>query len=201
MCIRDSARVLRDYGAFAVEMGRTDVGIAAARRAAALDPLNENSHNFLSSALLSARRYDEALAAYKDGLSLGAKDPEWPALGALIYYALGDFEKMRAVCEGVGEAVKDFQDCLALAYHKLGRQADAETALARFQAFQGNTGAYSYATLYAQWGNTPKALEWLEKALQLRDPQLINLKTAPLLDPLRSERRFKIIERELKFPP
>jgi hypothetical protein len=24
-------------------------------------------------------------------------DPAWPALGALIYHTLGDFEKMRAV--------------------------------------------------------------------------------------------------------
>jgi hypothetical protein len=60
--------------------------------------------------------------------------------------------------------------CFAVAYHKLGRQADAETALARFKALQGNAGAYGYATIYAQWGNTPKALEWLETALQLRDP-------------------------------
>jgi serine/threonine protein kinase/TolB-like protein/Flp pilus assembly protein TadD len=195
-----NARVLRDYGVFAVEMGRTDAGIAAARRATALDPLNANSHEYLSNALLSARRYDEAFAAYQDALSL-SKEPRWRAFGGLIYYALGDFEKMRAECEDVRELVEDFEDCLALAYHNLGRQADAETALARLQTLEGNTGAYSYATIYAQWGNTPKALEWLETALQLRDPQLINLKTAPLLDPLRLEPRFKAIERELKFPP
>jgi hypothetical protein len=51
------------------------------------------------------------------------------------------------------------------------------------------------------WGNTPKALEWLETALQLRDLQLINLKTEPLLDPLRNDPRFQAIERELRFPP
>jgi serine/threonine-protein kinase len=199
-----NARVLRDYGEFAVQMGRTDAGIAAARRAAALDPLNVNSYGYLGSALLSARRYDEALAAYQDGLLLRAKDPKGGLadVGQLIYYALGDFEKMRAVCEGVGAAIEDLQeDCLALAYHKLGREADAETALARFKASAGNAGAYDYARVYAQWGNTPKALEWLETALKLRDPQLIRLKTEPLLDPLRQEPRFNAIERELKFPP
>jgi tetratricopeptide (TPR) repeat protein len=180
-------------------MGRTDAGIAAVRRAAALDPLSAQSYGWLSGALRSARRYDEAFAAYQDGLSLRPKDPKW-ANGPLIYYALGDFEKMRAVCEGVGEAVKDFQDCLALAYHKLGRQADAETALARFKALEGNAGAYGYATIYAQWGNTREALKWLETALQLRDPQLIDLKTEPLLEPLRKEPRFRAIERELGFP-
>jgi tetratricopeptide (TPR) repeat protein len=197
-----NARVLRDYGQFAVRMGRSDAGIAAARRAAALDPLNVESYGFLSSTLLLARRYDEALAAYQDGLSLQPKNGPWWAAsgGQLIYYVLGDFEKMRAVCEGVGEAVKDFHDCLALAYHKLGRQADAETSLTRFKALEGNAGAYGYATIYAQWGNTPKALEWLETALQLRDQQLIDLKTDPLLDPLRKEPRFQAVMRELKFP-
>jgi adenylate cyclase len=196
-----NARVLRDYGSFAVLMGRTEAGIAAARRAASLDPLNVNSHGFLIDALRSARRYDEALAAYKAYLSLGAKDPTGPAVGASIFYVLGDFEKMRGECGSLGEAVKSLQDeCLALAYYKLSRQADAETALARFKTREGNAGAYGYATIYAQWGDTPKALEWLETALRLRDPALINLKTEPLLDPLRQEPRFHAIERDLKFP-
>jgi TolB-like protein/DNA-binding winged helix-turn-helix (wHTH) protein/Tfp pilus assembly protein PilF len=195
-----NARVLRDYGGFAVDMGRTDAGIAALRRAVALDPLSVESYSWLSDALRSARRYDEALAAYKDGLSLQPKNPKWPANGALIYYALGDFEKMRAVCAGVEEADKDFQDCLALAYHKLGRQADAETALARFKALEGNAGAYDYATIYTQWGNTREALTWLETALQLQEPGLIELKTDLLLDPLRKEPRFQAIERKLGFP-
>jgi tetratricopeptide (TPR) repeat protein len=195
-----NARVLKNYGVFAVRMGNTEAGIVAARRAATLDPLNVSPYDFLSDALRHARRYEEAMTAYQDALSLQPKDPKWRASGQLIYYALGDFEKMRAVCEGVGEAVKDFQDCLALAYHKLGRQADAETALARFKALEGNGGAYGYATIYAQWGNTGEALTWLETALQLRDPQLIDLKTEPLLDPLRKEPRFQAVMRELKFP-
>ena len=128
-------------------------------------------------------------------------DPRWRAnTGQLLYYARGEFEKMRAVCEGVGEAVEDVQDCLALAYHKLGRQADAKAALARFKALQGDAGAYGCATIYAQWGDTREALRWLETALRLRDPQLASLKTDPLLDPLRKEPRFQAIERELKFP-
>jgi hypothetical protein len=64
----------------------------------------------------------------------------------------------------------------------------------------GDGGTYQCATIYAQWGNPPKALEWLETALRLRDPGLNQLKTDPLMDPLRQEPRFKAIERELKFP-
>jgi TolB-like protein/Tfp pilus assembly protein PilF len=197
-----NARVLRDYSWFAVQMGRTDAGIAAARRAAVLDPLNIQSQVFLSQALSVARRYDEALAAYQDSLALRPEDPNWAASGGwAIYYALGDFEKVRSLCEGVEQGgLQNVQDCLALAYHKLGRHADAETALARYKALQGDAAAYGYAEIYAQWGDTKEALGWLETALRLRDPNLVSLKTDLALDPLRNEPRFQAIERALKFP-
>ena len=87
-----------------------------------------------------------------------------------------------------------------MVYDKLGRHADAEAELERFKAAYGDTDAYEYATIYAQWGNRAKALEWLDAAMRLRDPGLSNLKTDPLMDPLRKEPRFQAIERELKFP-
>jgi len=60
--------------------------------------------------------------------------------------------------------------------------------------------AYQYATIYAQWGDRAKALEWLETAWRLRDPGLALLRTDPLLDPLRKEPRFQAMMRGLKFP-
>jgi hypothetical protein len=85
-------------------------------------------------------------------------------------------------------------------YEKLGRHSDAEAMLAKYRAAKGDAGAYGYAQIYAQWGNTPAALEWLEKGLRRGDSGLSNLKVDPLLDPLRKEPRFQAIERELKFP-
>jgi TolB-like protein/DNA-binding winged helix-turn-helix (wHTH) protein len=198
-----NARVLRDYGGFAVSLGHTDAGIAAARRAAALDPLNISSHGSLRDALRVARRYDEAMAAYQHELSLEPNLGSRALLGgAYIYYAVGNFEKMRSACESLPEEAMETlkQSCLALAYHKLGRHADAETALTVAKALEGDAGAVYYAEVYAQWGNIAKALDWLETAWRLRDPELNELKTEPLLDPLRDEPRFQAIERELKFP-
>jgi hypothetical protein len=37
------------------------------------------------------------------------------------------------------------------------------------EASLGDGWAYQYATIYAQWGNRAKALEWLDTALRLRD--------------------------------
>ena len=87
-----------------------------------------------------------------------------------------------------------------MVYDKLGRHADAESELAKIKAAVGDASAYQYATIYGQWGDRAKALEWLDTALRLRDPGLQLLKTDLLMDPLRKEPRFQAIERELKFP-
>jgi tetratricopeptide (TPR) repeat protein len=117
----------------------------------------------------------------------------------LSFYGLGDLERARASCETKPDYWVSHQ-CLAVIYDKLGRHADAEAELTKLKAAMGDAAAYQNATIYAQWGNLPKALEWLETAWQLRDPGLELLKTDPLLDPLRKEQRFLAIQRELKFP-
>jgi hypothetical protein len=85
-------------------------------------------------------------------------------------------------------------------YDKLKKRADAEAQLAKMKSALGDAAAYQYATIYAQWGNRPKALEWLDTAMRLRDPGLENLKTDPLMDPLRQEPRFQALLKELRFP-
>ena len=195
-----NARVLQSYATFSIGMGRTDAGVAAARRVVLLDPLNRDGHMALGDALSNTRRYDEAIAAYNDVLAL---DPAYPgayAFRGIAQYALGDFKGARSSCEmKTGDSVY-YLVCLAITYDKLGRHTDAEAMLTKLQAWMGDGDAFQYAEIYAQWGNRAKALEWLETALRLRDPGLGWLKTDPLLDPLRKEPRFQAIERELKFP-
>ena len=194
-----NAQVLRPYGHFAVNMGRTEVGIATARRAVVLDPLSRDSHRDLGYALYSARQNKEAIAAYQDALALDPDDPRIHALRGVAYYALGDFQSARASCERKADYWES-QWCLALTYDKLGRHADAEAQLAKLKAAQGDDVSYQYVAIYAQWGNTPKALEWLETAVRVRDAGLEEMKADPQMDPVRKEPRFQAIERELKFP-
>jgi len=194
-----NARVLRDSGEFLVLMGRFDEGISAARRAVVLDPLNRRSHNILGYGLYFARRYEEAIAALADSLSIDPAFATSYGYRGLAYYGLGDLKSARASCETKPDDWTN-QQCLALVYEKLGRHADAEAVLAKMKAANGDDTAYQYATIYAQWGNREKALEWLDTAMRLRDPGLEYLKNDPLMDPLRNEPRFQAIELELKFP-
>ena len=194
-----SAQVLRMSGSFAAYMGHFDAGLAAARRAVVLDPLARGSHSGLGQALYAARRYQEAVAAFAEVISL---EPDYKASygqRGFAYYRLGDLERARASCETKPDYWYS-QWCLSVIYDKLGRHADAEAVLSKLKAALGDTAAYQYATIYAQWGNRAKALDWLETALRLPDSGLELLKTDPLLDSLRQEPRFQAIERELKFP-
>jgi TolB-like protein/cytochrome c-type biogenesis protein CcmH/NrfG len=192
-------QVLLVSSEFDTSMGHFDAAIAAARRAVVLDPLDRRSHSMLGRALYAARRYGEAAAAQAEAIRVNPDYTVAYAERGLAFYGLGDLEGARASCETKRNDWVS-QLCLAVVYDKLGRHADAEAELAKVRAAQGDASAYPYATIYAQWGDRLKALEWLEAAMRVRDPDLSALKTDPLLDPLREEPRFQAIERELKFP-
>ena len=49
---------------------------------------------------------------------------------------------------------------------------------------------YQIATIYAGLDDCDCAFEWLEKAFQERSPGLKFLKTEPMLDNLRADKRF-----------
>ena len=196
-----NARVLTDFGWFAVLMGRTEAGLAAAHRAVALDPLNSRNHYSLGTALFFARRTRDAIAAFTDARALFPNDAYANAWLGFAYYERGDFQSARAAFEGV-QAANDFNRLcgLAMTYDKLGRHADAETLFVQVRASSGDEGAVFYGMIYAQWGDTTHALDWLETAMRQQDPYLEYVKMGPLFDPLRKEPRFQVIERELKFP-
>jgi hypothetical protein len=72
--------------------------------------------------------------------------------------------------------------------------------LARFHEVVQHPAAYQYAEIFAQWGDRKAALDWLEKAMRLRDPGLVYTKVDPLMEPLRNEPRFQTVMQELQFP-
>jgi len=195
-----NATVLDNYGRSAANMGRAEASIAASRHAVALDPLNPSMRRHLGQSLFYARRYGEALATYQEGVALDPDSATNHAFLGLAYYALGELRNAQSSCDVKFNANLWIQFCLAVTYGKLGRPANAQAELKKLQAAGGDAGAYQYASIYAQWGDTAKALEWLATAMRVRDSGLIELKTDPLLDPLRNEPRFQAIERELKFP-
>jgi TolB-like protein/DNA-binding winged helix-turn-helix (wHTH) protein/Flp pilus assembly protein TadD len=191
-----SALVLQDYGVFAVLMGRTEQGLSASRRAVVLDPLNRQAHLNLMDALMNARRPEEAISALHNALTL---DPTYAVAQWVPYYMVGNYESARVMCESNLES-SDSCMCLAMIYDKLGRHADAEAELRKFKVIDSDNWP-AFAMIYAQWGDTARALSSLDAALRIRHVALEYLKTWPHFDPVRKEPRFQAIQRQLKFPP
>ena len=198
-----SAWVQRNFGLFASWLGRFEPALTAARRAVSLDPQNAWIRRVLATVLMNARRFSEALVVLKDARALfpGSHDIE-----SFIQYARiasGQFAQAKKECESPSTPLDDDDryQCLAMAYHALGRQVDAERELEKFKAMDGDTAAYELAGIYAQFGNRTSALQWLAKAEQLRDSGLQQLRVDWTLDPIRNEPQFKAIEARMKFPP
>jgi TolB-like protein len=193
-------RVLYHCSLLAAYLGHADTAISDARHGVAVDPLNPLSHRALGDTLRYARRYDEAIAAYQASIAV---DPEHSAetyaLRGLSYYLAGNLSLAQSSCEARPDYFRS-QVCQAVIYDRLGRHGDAAAVVAKIMQSGGEAAAYQYTEIYTQWGDRRAALDWLEKAMRLRDPGLVYTKTDPLLDPLRKEPRFQAIERELRFP-
>jgi TolB-like protein/tetratricopeptide (TPR) repeat protein len=197
--------VLIDFAFFAGTLGESDRAVAAAHQAVDLDPESFDAHLALGQALSSARRYGDALAAFHKAQSIQPKSNY--IIGQLLYSLLasGQFKEARVLCEsdtfpGAGPWPSMRQYCLAMAYHGLGRQKEAENAFKQFEAGPFHL-SLATAGIYAQWGDAASALEILEKMAQDGySPELQELHNAWELDPIRGEPRFKALESKMNFP-
>jgi tetratricopeptide (TPR) repeat protein len=194
----DSA-VLVPAAWFFADIGRSSQAVAMVRRGIALDQLNSMVYRVGSIVFDQAHQFTEVVAATDRALALNPLDTRQWAVRGLAQLRLGDVDAGRQSCERA-DVDWERQLCLAIAYHRLQRQTDAEAQLADMHAGLGDASAYQYSEIMAQWGNTSKALEWLEAAYRLRDPGLVSMKMDALVDPLRKEPRFQEILRKLDIP-
>jgi tetratricopeptide (TPR) repeat protein len=192
------AKVLRRYGQFEVLMGHSEIGLDALRRSITLDPLNAHNHFALGEALVWARHANEAQAPFNEAKVLDPDETSVYGWMGYAYLTAGDFQNARKACERTGGSNRYI--CLAMAYDKLGRHADADAMIAKLQQLVGDQDSLFSAMIYSQRGDIARAMDWLDLAVRQHDPYLEYIKTNPFLDPLRKEPRFQAIERELKFP-
>jgi serine/threonine-protein kinase len=198
-----SAWVQINTGWFAAWQGQFETAVTGARRAVNLDPLDARMRMTLAQILIYARRFGEAQVVLQDAQAMAPGSHRIEEVAAKLLLVSGQFEKARSTCESHSTPLEaaDRHYCLALAYHALARQADAERELEQFKTLGGDAASYRYAEIYAQWGNKASALHWLTEAEELHDPLLVQMRVDPLLDPIRNEPQFKAIEGRLNFPP
>jgi TolB-like protein/Tfp pilus assembly protein PilF len=192
------AVIQSNSGVFAAVLGHHSMALAQMRRAIELDPRNFQYRFQLAQVHYYARRYGDAIQAARDAQALQPNTTAVDWFSAFGDLALGHSEAARQRCESPSARLEDDsrQICLAIAYHALGLNAEAEVALAKVKLLPSKR-----ADVYAQWRDRRAAVESLRAAVRLHDPGLMLLRVEWMLDPIRNEPEFKALERQLNFPP
>jgi serine/threonine protein kinase/Tfp pilus assembly protein PilF len=195
-----NAAVVQQASALARVLGRFDEAVQLARRAVELDPLNRFSHFVHGINAFVAGRFDEAEAAFRRVLELQ------PAFAGAHSF-LGRVYLARSRPDAALQEIEQEQDPvwrrfgLALAYHALSRNKEADAALAELLEKNPLDGAYQIAVAYAFRGETDRAFEWLERAYARRDTGLTAVKVDPLLrKSLEHDPRYKAFLKKMRLP-
>lgn len=128
-----------------------------------------------------------------------------PEVGRFRYYAAmcifemtGDLE--RAIPLAEAEPLGFAHDtALAIFYNQRGDHAAAQQRLDHVLVSYGDSASYQYGQIFAQWGDTETAQAWLENALRIRDPGIIQAVDDRALTGLRGHPRFEKILRDAGF--
>jgi TolB-like protein/Tfp pilus assembly protein PilF len=163
--------IIADAATLLQSLGRLQEAIALKEYATARDPVNPRGHHNLGNAYRWAGRWDEAVERYSAALSLS---PGYIGAETGIGQALLGKGEAEAALEAIGlESSKPWQLIgSAMALFALGRRAESDAALADLVDAWERDAAYNIAYVLAFRGESDRAFEWLEKAVEYKDPGL-----------------------------
>jgi tetratricopeptide (TPR) repeat protein len=141
------------------------------------DPTYVRTHEYLSDVYLAEGRYEDAIREMEKRPMLSGEDPAKITKGK---------QELLDALRAAGP--KGFWSKLLEFVQQDARQNKAEPDAL-------------IASIYAQLGERDKAIEYLNKAIDRREVDLIDLKVAPKWDPLRSDPKFADILRRINYAP
>jgi TolB-like protein len=193
------------YGAqtacqLAAARGQWDEARQLAIEALERDPLSPDAHMFLGwNVYLHTGQLPEAERSFRRGLQIA---PKW---GSGQYF-LGEALMLQghneaALAEFQKETVDDGRlEGSAMALFAAGRKAESDSQLAEAIRRNGTSWPSETARLYAFRGEKDRAFEWLDRAYELRDPDIYTIKGDPLFKNLENDPRYKAFLRKMNLP-
>ena len=199
------------YSNYLSIVGRLDEALRHSRRSIELDPFNARFHYTYAMALYFSRRYDDALAAADASLSLQPDDAGAETVRQLSWIAKGAraellVQQRKRIARDPGR-VAAFQKGMAEGGYEGAQRCLGDLLAARYYQ-AGGVPAHvdmriympcAIALRYIDARDYDRAMDWLEEAYRVRDPNVTRL-GEPLCDPLRSDPRFQTLARKLNLP-
>ncbi|HKA18199.1 MAG TPA: protein kinase [Blastocatellia bacterium] len=193
------------YSIYLASLGKQEQALKEIRRAQELDPLSLPINCSVVYVLYFGRQYDEAIA-------VGKKTLEMDQTFALAHQRLGmAYVGKKMHPEAIAEfkqAANNSNDAplaivsLGHAYAMSGNKKEALRVLAELKDMSQRryVSAYSVSTIYAGLGEKEQAFQWLQKADDERNTEIVFMKVDPRLDPLRDDPRFQELVKKVGIP-
>ena len=180
---------LRWYSAYLGWMGRHEEALGLAMRVRDLDPASPAAHHNLGLAHYFARRYDDAITQFREVLEL---DPSFGAAHVMqgrTYVARGEPDRAVEELVHARRLLGSRPDVITPSAYVLAKAGRGREALAMLHEMRHPT-PFRIAYVHVGLGETDRAFEWLDKAIDARDWQVGMLKVEPAFDGIRSDPRF-----------
>jgi len=204
--VDDSSPIAHGMYAAAVLMPdlRLDEAYGEFKKALALDPVLSFINFTYAWALMAGDRYEDSIQQYKRTLELKGIHPDlyWDygmALGFTKSYGEAR-EAMKKARQERGEKSLEPRGLEALFAGDVER-ARQDAPLLEKAAIEGRTDRMDVTRLWAMLGVKDKAMDWLEKAIDAREPQAIWVKADPRMRSLRGDPRYAALIRRVGLEP
>ena len=186
---------VRTYASYLAWWGRDKEALEFGGRARDLDPVSPVAWQSLGLTHYFARRYDDAIAQFREALDLDPNFGQAHLMLGRTYVAKGlpdrAVEELERAKRLMG-ARPDVTTPMAYVLARAGRRVEALATLDELRriAKPRDPSPFRIAYVHTGLGETEAAFDWLEKSVQARDWQLGMLKVEPAFDGLRSDPRF-----------
>ena len=179
--------------------GEFDRAILEAQKARELDPLSPSINADLGWVYYLARRDADAIAAYRSTLTM---EPRFSLAHFDLALALSDEGKSSeaiAEMQKASDRGSDYLAGLGYVYGRAGMRPEALRALAELKARARSSYVppYHFAWIYTGLGDRDSAIGALERVYREHTQHVVDLKTVPMFDPLRSDPRYQDLVRRV----
>ncbi|MCI0415957.1 protein kinase [bacterium] len=190
------------YSFYLLLIGRNEESLKEVQQAQVLDPLSLIINANRGYTLYVSRRYPEAREAIEKTLEL---DPNFAIAYEYLAYTQVQQKRYSEAVQSLRKALRispdnlTFQSDLASVLALNGQTEEANLILNELLAQKGYVPPVDIAAIYISLGNKEKALEWLEKAYEMRNDQITYINKEPRFDLLRSDPRFQDLLHRIGF--
>jgi DNA-binding winged helix-turn-helix (wHTH) protein/TolB-like protein/Tfp pilus assembly protein PilF len=179
--------------------GKFDEAIVEAQKARELDPLSPSINTDLGWVYYLARRYDRAIEAYRSTLEM---DPDFSLTHfdlSLAYSAVGKNVDAVAEMRKASERGSDYWAGLGYVCGVAGKRDEALLALRELTALSKTryVPPYHFAWIYTGLGDRDRAITELDQVYREHTQHVVDFKTVPMFDGLRSDPRFQDLVRRV----